>query len=70
MPRCGRCRWWEGHRFRNIANKTVSFSVEGRCGNAGAPAAWAQRKVHYLGGTDCPVYEPWEVPESVLTSED
>jgi len=55
--RCGRCRWWERHRFRNDAQKTVSLSVEGKCGNSGK---WANRKVYYLGGTDWPVFEMWE----------
>jgi hypothetical protein len=61
--RCGRCRWWEGNRFRNKASQTVSFSVEGKCGNLHAPAEWANTKVHYLAGADCPVYEVWESPD-------
>ena len=66
---CGRCRWWDGYRFRNTAQKTVSFSVEGKCGNSGAPAEWANRKVHYLGGADCPVFEVWESPEPALAED-
>lgn len=68
-PRCGRCRWWEGHRFRNDAQKTVSFSVEGKCGNSGAPIEWANRKVHYMSGADCPVYEMWESVAPALVDD-
>jgi len=41
LARCGRCRWWEGHRFCNNMQTTVSFAVEAACFNSGAPLKWA-----------------------------
>lgn len=57
--RCGRCRWWEGRRFRNDVHQTVSFSIEGRCGHSSGPAGAVRGMVHYLGGIDCPLFEMW-----------
>jgi hypothetical protein len=63
IARCGRCRWWEGHRFRNNCQTTVSFAVEAKCANPDAPVEWANRTVHYSGGIDCPAFDMWGIQE-------
>lgn len=43
LPRCGRCAWWRGERYRNTAGKTVSYSIKGDCSNPAAPVASSGR---------------------------
>ncbi len=60
LPRCGRCVWWMGRRFRNANDKTVSFTVNGLCSNTDAPPNLAGRQVHYLDGANCPRFKHWK----------
>jgi len=59
-PRCGRCEWWAGDRFRDASDATVGFTIHGKCTSLQAPPEFAGRKMHYLAGANCPAFKGWK----------
>jgi hypothetical protein len=54
-PRCGRCRWWQGHRLYGDGSQTIAIAAEGLCSNP-IPGL-ANQVFYFLSGAECPGFE-------------
>ena len=66
-PRCGRCRWWQGHRLYGDGSQTVAIAMEGLCANP--TPGLANQVFYFLSGAECPGFERNEPNPASTTGE-